>query len=1834
MLKQAALLSRSALITGIVVATVLLAQSPAFAAASLSIEPVTWNVIGLDSNNVNVGPNRFPIGARVCNTGDATATTVAATFIWDSADAYIGLRPGSSSTLSVASLAAAACTDFYFEAEVTRDSNAYNHTRRYHVNATADSLGTVSTPTPRELFVEHLVSQSRNSVSDVQYGPTLGSLASVPNGGTLSLLVGNTYYIKLVGSTATNGYEQIESFINLPNTVFQILDVVTTYSADTSTHVSSPSDRLYGDACSWENDPNSPNYRACNDVGKAGGSITVTYHVKILSVGATNPEPLGTLIYDFSGSSFHYNGDFGVSGRYAYVLDPSAVGIAKSFTPDTITPGGTSTMAVRITNPASAPISGVKFADTFPGSMVVASTPSVSYSGCGAGAFSPALSGGEGAVSFSNGTIAGNSTCTIKLNVTAPAGTYPNTTGHLFINDTTDTGNTASATLTATTTSVACSTGTMAQWTVATTSGSPSPPPPTTQAGNVATATAYHFPVAKQELVTGAASPNTTPDDTSWRTWGYKNDGGYVQFTIDTTSYSAVFMTFNVYPDGNGPSTLVVAYDPTGLGSSFTTIATYTVAGATLTASAWNTKTIDFTGLTNTSGNTIFRISGTGATNDNSGADAYFDVVTFTGCSYSPPPSISKAFSPDPITVNSGVSVLTFTVANTATTPYGAVPLTGVTFSDTLPVGLVIGTPANASTTCTSGSVSAPAGGSTVTLTGASMTAGSTCYVYVDVKGTAAGSYDNVSGYIDSNETDPNKTSNGFATDSLTVLAPPSISKSFGATTILTGTTTTLSFSITNPNLATALGGVAFSDTLPAGATVASSSTAQCGGTLTTTAPSTITLASGSIAANSSCSFSVTVTGATAGTKSNTTGSVSSTNGGTGNTASATLVVKDASPAIGLLKQVGPSATGPWTSFLATNAGSSVYYRVTVENTGDVPLSLVSVGDPNVSLASCTWPDLPVADAFDDDHIATCVVGPVSASSGSHPNTATASGTYSGNTVTDTSTASYATTGLTLDKSVTETYFLAAGNLLHYSYVVTNTGYAPLVGPVTISDSKVSVTCPPLTTVGDGDSYLDPANHPTPGNPAESITCLATYPVTAGDVLAGFVTNLASASAGGVTSNTDTTTVGVPPDLTITKSDGGASTTPGSTVSYTLAYSNAGTQEATGVVITETVPANTTFNPGASTAGWVCVPDNNAGSTCTFTVGAVAGGGGGNVTFAVNVASTVPAGVTEVANTATIADDGSHGPDPAPGNNTGSDTTPVTAAPDLTITKNDGGGSTTPGGTVAYTLSYSNAGTQGATGVVISETVPANTTFNPGASTAGWVCVPDNNAGSTCTFAVGSLGAGSGGNVTFAVTVSNPVPPGVTQIANTATIADDGNNGPDPTPDNNTGSDTTAIAAQSADVGITKTDGSTTYTPGVAISYTITVTNYGPATVTSATVNDAVPAAILSPIFAPSAGSYNAGTGAWTGLSLATGQSATLALSGTVSSGASGNLVNTATVVLPAELGDPTPGNNSVTDTDNAVADLVLDKTGSATAAVGDNVSYTIVVTNAGPSNATGLTIADAVPASVAVSGISCFTIGSASCGSNGSAGNTVLYTSASVAAGAGNRITITILGQIVAATTVNNTATVTVPPELVDPNLANNSDSCSTAIVFDPPSAIKTVTATGLPVIEWRMVWINSGNAAADPVRVVDPIPAGTTFVAGSLTCSPQGSSTQTTCTFEGALNRVVYEGTLGPDYGHFDEASAANEVVITFRTTIAAGVTEVQNQGLANWDEDGDGNVADDIGGGQTPVATDDPGTPPGGDPTVYRLELGIPALGRVGLLLLAAFLASVGVLSLRRT
>jgi len=98
---------------------------PASAAAALSITPITWNVVGLDSNNVNSGPNEFLSFARICNTGNAAATNVVANYVWDTANANINLS--GSSTRSKSTLAAGACYDAHLRSCGDTDRRGVQH---------------------------------------------------------------------------------------------------------------------------------------------------------------------------------------------------------------------------------------------------------------------------------------------------------------------------------------------------------------------------------------------------------------------------------------------------------------------------------------------------------------------------------------------------------------------------------------------------------------------------------------------------------------------------------------------------------------------------------------------------------------------------------------------------------------------------------------------------------------------------------------------------------------------------------------------------------------------------------------------------------------------------------------------------------------------------------------------------------------------------------------------------------------------------------------------------------------------------------------------------------------------------------------------------------------------------------------------------------------------------------------------------------------------------------------------------------------------------------------------------------------------------------------------------------------------------------------------------------------------------------------------------------------------------------------------------------------------------------------------------------------------------
>ena len=161
---------------------------------------------------------------------------------------------------------------------------------------------------------------------------------------------------------------------------------------------------------------------------------------------------------------------------------------------------------------------------------------------------------------------------------------------------------------------------------------------------------------------------------------------------------------------------------------------------------------------------------------------------------------------------------------------------------------------------------------------------------------------------------------------------------------------------------------------------------------------------------------------------------------------------------------------------------------------------------------------------------------------------------------------------------------------------------------------------------------------------------------------------------------------------------------PGQTLTYTLTITNNGNQGATGVTVSDTLPANTTF-VSASDGGTF------NGGVVTWNIGPVAAGATLTRTVTVVVNGVIPAGVTQIINTASVQDDGSNGPDPNPANNTASDTDTLNAAPDLVITKTDGLTSVVPGQTVTYTLTVTNVGTQDATGVVVTDILPEHTTF-------------------------------------------------------------------------------------------------------------------------------------------------------------------------------------------------------------------------------------------------------------------------------------------------------------------------------------------------------------------------------------------------------------------------------------------------------------------------------------------------------------------------------------------
>ena len=298
------------------------------------------------------------------------------------------------------------------------------------------------------------------------------------------------------------------------------------------------------------------------------------------------------------------------------------------------------------------------------------------------------------------------------------------------------------------------------------------------------------------------------------------------------------------------------------------------------------------------------------------------------------PPSLSKAFTSSSIPVN-GTTTLIFTLTN----PNPAAALTGVGFSDALPAGLTVANPSQARTTCQDPRFRpnpAP-GSSTITVGRGSLNPAEICTATVTVQATNMGIVTNTTSAVTSDQGSGNA-----ASASLTLVGPPVVSKSFGASPIHLGASTSLRFTLTNPNTTTALTGVGFSDTLPDGLVVDTPNnglTGSCGGgTIAAGSGSRgISLAGATIAASGSCTFSVNVIGIKPGKQDNTTGPPASNEGGQGEPAKASVAVDDC-PGVqhGRILQASTNVGTILGAFCVDSTGAGTYTQGTVAGTGQV----------------------------------------------------------------------------------------------------------------------------------------------------------------------------------------------------------------------------------------------------------------------------------------------------------------------------------------------------------------------------------------------------------------------------------------------------------------------------------------------------------------------------------------------------------------------------------------------------------------------------------------------------------------------------------------------------------------------------------------------------------------------------------------------------------------------------------------------------------------------------------------------------------------------------------
>jgi uncharacterized repeat protein (TIGR01451 family) len=514
---------------------------------------------------------------------------------------------------------------------------------------------------------------------------------------------------------------------------------------------------------------------------------------------------------------------------------------------------------------------------------------------------------------------------------------------------------------------------------------------------------------------------------------------------------------------------------------------------------------------------------------------------------------------------------------------------------------------------------------------------------------------------------------------------------------------------------------------------------------------------------------------------------------------------------------------------------------------------------------------------------------------------------------------------------------------------------------------------------------------------------------------------------------------------------------------WTFTVTN-GPTPVTNVAITDTFT-----NAGFLSVTGPCTP---AGSTVSCAIGSMAANQSVSITmilFANNLGT-----ITNSASVAATEFD----PNLA-NNNAGPASTPVLPSADLSITNTASSNPVIAGSALSYTLTVANAGPDATSGLMtIANTFPAGVTAFT-FSGAGWSCGSIVSGFASCSTTAGLAPSSSAPPLILSMTA--PSSAFATDSATVTPLT------ADPNATNNTAAQTVTVTQQ-ANLSITKS-GPGTVNAGQSIIYTVTITNAGPSSAAGVSVADLTPTGLT---FVSNSGGcttpYPCAIGTMTN-----GQSVTITSTYATSSGAAGTTVTNSATVSAVTV-DPVPTGNTatVTTTINGSADLAITKSSPA-ASPGFPFTYTITVTNNGPSDAAAVVVNDPTPAGttfVSNAG-SCTTPFPCSLGTI-TAGQTKTISS-----------TFTTPANFTGSSIVNSA---TVSSTTSDPSAGNNTATAVT--VFSGPGTdlalVKTGPATAITgsTVTYTLTIMNNGPSTATGVTVSDPTPAGLSFVSSGGAC------------------------------------------------------------------------------------------------------------------------------------